>query len=79
MRKLIEREFSRVFPSDLSAWEGTSLTAKEWARFCVFERGELAVRAGLDLGECPYSKPEIRELWIRGFLYGDKETNDVGS
>lgn len=52
------------------AQDGTSLTAKERARFCVFERGEIAARAGLNLTECSYSKPEIRKLWMRGFVYG---------
>ena len=55
---------------DLSAWEGTSLTAKEWARFCVFERGEIAARAGLGPGECRFEASHIRGLWVRGFLYG---------
>lgn len=52
-----------------------NITTAQWLRFHVFERGEIAARAGLGREECPYHRcrdPRIRVLWMRGWYYGDE-------
>jgi len=49
------------------------LKTKDWLSFHIFERGEIAARAGLGREACPYSRcrdERIRVLWMRGWYYG---------
>ncbi len=67
IRVLIEA-FGAKFSRELG-----KLTTREWLGFHIFERGEIAARAGLGREECPYSRcrdERIRVLWMRGWYYG---------
>jgi hypothetical protein len=43
-----------------------------------FKEGRGARRIGIKLADCPYSAPQIKELWVSGWNYQDVKEQKLG-